>query len=561
MDPESGDWDDIDQELEELEGEPEEPAAPERRSTVIDGALEATAEASAHGDDELASADDFADEGDLASADDLAAADEPASHASDPSEPLLPAMVEEVLEDSGFKPDHANYESTREGVAAFISQSLLTESYTVSRAAVDIMIADIEERLNAQINAILHNEDFQHLESMWRGLKFVIDRVNFDENVKVEFTNINKEDLEEDLEDAPTLTKSGFFSLAYSAEFGQFGGEPYGVIAGNFEFDAGGRDLALLKNLASIAAMAHAPLITNVGPSFFGFHDFEAVTQLRDMKTLMDAPQYAKWQAFREIPDASYVGLCMPRFLGREPYRESTHPIRTFNFTEEVRGLDDHLWVGANLAMITRVADSFAKYRWCPNIIGPQSGGAVDQLPLTDYRSLEGIQAKIPTEIMLTEKREFELAEEGIIGLTFRKDSDSVCFFSANSCQKPKHFGNSIEAKALEVNYRLGTQLPYMFVISRLAHFIKVMQREQLGGYKTRVDLERELNKWLGNYVADMENPNIRVRAARPLRRAFIKVEEVEGQAGWFACKVEVQPHMKYMGASFTLSLLGRLDK
>lgn len=252
----------------------------------------------------------------------------------------------------------------------------------------------------------------------------------------------------------------------------------------------------------------------------------------------------------------------MPRFLLRLPWGGDDNPVKAFNFKEDVVGHHNrYLWGHASSALVTRIADSFAQYRWCPNIIGPQSGGTVPNLPLHHFESLGEIQTKVPTEVMLTERREFELSEEGFIALTFRKDSDNACFFSANSAQKPKFFGNTDEGKAAETNYRLGTQLPYMFVITRLAHYIKVMQREQIGSWKERQDLERELNAWMSGLVSDMENPAPIVRSRRPLRKAAISVEDVPGQPGWFTCKIAVQPHIKYMGASFTLSLVGRLDK
>jgi type VI secretion system protein ImpC len=207
------------------------------------------------------------------------------------------------------------------------------------------------------------------------------------------------------------------------------------------------------------------------------------------------------------------------------------------------------------------VADSFAKYRWCPNIIGPQAGGAVEDLPLHQYKAMGEIQTKIPTEIQLTERREFELSEEGFIGLTFRKDSNNAAFFSANSCQKAKIFADTPEGKADELNFRLGTQLPYMFVVTRLAHYLKVMQREQIGTWKEKEDLQRELNNWIRQYVADMENPAPAVRSRKPLRAAQITVDDVPGQPGWYRCGLKVRPHFKYMGASFTLSLVGKLDK
>jgi type VI secretion system protein ImpC len=171
------------------------------------------------------------------------------------------------------------------------------------------------------------------------------------------------------------------------------------------------------------------------------------------------------------------------------------------------------------------------------------------------------LQSKIPTEVLISERREFELAEEGFIALTMRKGSDNAAFFSANSVQKPKVFANTTEGKQAETNYKLGTQLPYTFVISRLAHYLKVIQRENIGTWKERGDLETELNNWIRQYIADQDSVSPGVRSRRPLRKAQVTVTDVEGDPGWYRVNLMVQPHFKYMGASFTLSLAGKLDK
>jgi type VI secretion system protein ImpC len=308
--------------------------------------------------------------------------------------------------------------------------------------------------------------------------------------------------------------------------------------------------------------MSHAPFFSAAGPAFFGQEDFLSLPNMKDLKAVFEGPQYTKWQSFRESEDSRYVGLCMPRFLLRLPFGSNTVPVKAFNYEEEVVGDHDrYLWGNSAFALATRVADSFAKYRWCPNIIGPQAGGTVEDLPLHQYEAMGEIQTKIPTEIMLTERREFELSEEGFIGLTFRKDSDNACFFSANSCQKAKYFGQSEEGRNAELNYRLGTQLPYLFIVCRLAHYLKVLQREQIGSWKERVDLERELNLWIGQYVADQEVVSASIRGRRPLRKAQITVTDVPGNAGWYKVDMKVRPHFKYMGAFFTLGLVGKLDK
>ena len=245
----------------------------------------------------------------------------------------------------------------------------------------------------------------------------------------------------------------------------------------------------------------------------------------------------------------------------RPPYSTEDNSTRSFGYDETVDGNhDNYLWGNTAFLMASRITDSFARYRWCPNIIGPQSGGAVDDLPVHLYESFGQLQAKIPTEVLISDRKEFELAEAGFIPLTMRKDSDNAAFFSANSVQKPKTFPKTREGQEAQTNYKLGTQLPYLFIVNRLAHYIKVLQREQIGSWKERQDLERELNRWLKQYIADQENPSTDVRSRRPLRAAKIEVQDVAGNPGWYQVSLAVRPHFKYMGANFEISLVGRLD-
>ncbi len=474
------------------------------------------------------------------------------------------SLLDEIVQATKVKPTDEAYSITKRGVEALISQLLESgkEVTKISQAVVDDMIAEIDKKLSRQVDEIMHHPDFQKLESAWRSLKFLVDRTDFRENIKIELLNVSKEDLLDDFEDAPEVPKSGLYKIVYTNEYGQFGGQPYGAIIGNYEFGPGPQDIKLLQYVASVAAMAHAPFIAAAGPSMFGIEDFTELPKLKDLKSIFEGPQYTKWRSFRESEDARYVGLTVPRFLLRLPYGPDTQPVKAFNYQEDVSKSHQHyLWGNTAFAFATRLTDSFAKYRWCANIIGPKGGGAVEDLPLHQYEAMGEIQTKIPTEVLISERREFELAEEGFIALTMRKGSDNACFFSANSVQKPKFFGISKEGKEAELNYKLGTQLPYVFIISRLAHYIKVIQRENIGSWKERVDLERELNNWIRQYVADMDNPSPGVRSRRPLRQAQITVEDVEGEPGWYRVSMKVRPHFKYMGAFFTLSLVGKLDK
>ncbi len=474
------------------------------------------------------------------------------------------SILDEVVNATKLQPADEAYDLTKRGVEALIAQLIEPgkDMPKISKAVVDDMIAEIDKKLSIQLDAILHHPEVQKLESAWRSVKYLVDNTDFRENIKLEILNVSKEDLLEDFEDAPEIVKSGLYKTAYTAEYGQFGGQPYGGIIGNYSFGPGPQDIKLLQNLASVGAMSHAPFFAAASEEMFGVEDFSELPNLKDLKSIFEGPQYTKWQSFRESEDARYIGLTVPRFLLRLPYGKETQPVKAFNYEENVAAShNDYLWGNAAFTFAARLTDSFAKYRWCANIIGPKGGGAVEDLPLHQYEAMGAIQTKIPTEVLISERREFELAEEGFISLTMRKGSDNAAFFSANSVQKPKFFGISKEGKEAELNYKLGLQLPYMFVVNRLAHYLKVIQRENIGTWKERADLQRELNTWITQYVVNMDNPAPEVRSRRPLRAAEVTVEDVEGEPGWYKVGLKVRPHFKYMGAFFTLSLVGKLDK
>ncbi|MDD9157501.1 type VI secretion system contractile sheath large subunit [Aliivibrio sp. S4TY2] len=473
-------------------------------------------------------------------------------------------LLDQIVAQTNLTPEDETYGIAKRGVSAFIEELLKphNQAEPVKKALIDKMITEIDQRLGTQVDEILHHSAFQQLESAWRGLKLLVDRTDFRENIKIEVINVSKNDLLEDFEDASEITQSGLYKHVYTNEFGTFGGQPVGAIIGNYDFGPSAPDIKNLQNVASVAAMAHAPFISAAGPKFFGLESFEGLPDLKDLSDHFESPQYTKWQSFREQEDSRFVGLTLPRFLLRQPYDPEENPVKTFNYHENVSAThEDYLWGNTAFTMASRITDSFANFRWCPNIIGPQSGGAVEDLPLHHFESMGDIETKIPTEVLVSDRREYELAEEGFIALTMRKGSDNAAFFSANSVQKAKFFGNTEEGKTAELNYRLGTQLPYLFIISRLAHYIKVLQREQIGSWKERTDLEQELNTWIRQYIADQENPPAEVRSRRPLRAANIEVMDVEGNPGWYKVNLSVRPHFKYMGSDFTLSLVGKLDQ
>lgn len=475
-----------------------------------------------------------------------------------------PSLLDEIMAQTRFQPASESYDVARQGVTAFIAALLEsnTDAEPVDILAVNAMIADIDARMGRQMDLILHAPELQELESFLRSLKLLVDRADTRENIKIHVLHATKEELLDDFEFAPEITQSGYYKHVYSSGFGQFGGEPVAAVIGNYAFDNTAADMKLLKYISAVSAMAHAPFLSAVSPEFFGLDSYTELPGMKDVSAIFEGPAYTKWRALRESEDSRYLGLTAPRCLLRHPYAPDENPLKSFNYRENVsRNHEDYLWGNTAFLLAANMAESFMLSRWCPNIVGPQSGGAVKDLPVHLYESMGQLQAKIPTEILITDRREYELAEEGFISLTMRKGSDNAAFFSANSVQKPKTFPNTPEGKAAETNYKLGSQLPYLFIITRLAHYIKVLQREQIGSWKERGDLERELNTWIRQYVADQENPPSEVRSRKPLRQAKVEVLDVEGEPGWYQVALSVRPHFKFMGASFDLSLVGRLDR
>lgn len=474
------------------------------------------------------------------------------------------SLLDQIMNETKMAPADDGYDVARQGVQAFIAELVKSQraGEKIQASIVDQMVGEIDKRLSAQLDEIMHHEDVQKMESSWRSLKYMVDKTDFRQNIKVEILNVSKQDLMEDFEDAPEIVKSGLYKHIYVEEYGQFGGEPVGVMIGNYDFDAGAKDIQLMRDVSAVGSMAHAPFLAAAAPKMFGIEKWEQLAGLKDLQSIFEGPQYAKWNSFRDSEDARYFGLTAPRFMLRSPYNQESNPVKAFNYNEEADGkTDNYLWGNTAFALATRLSESFAKYRWAPNIIGPQGGGAVEDMTMHQFESMGQIETKSPTDVMISDRREYEMAEQGFIALTLRKGSDNAAFFSANSVQKPKYFGNTPEGKDAETNYRLGTQLPYMFIINRLAHYVKVLQRENIGSWKNRGELQTELNNWIRQYVSDQENPSADVRSRRPLRKAEINVEDIAGEPGRYRVDMSVQPHFKYMGADFTLSLRGKLDK
>ena len=429
----------------------------------------------------------------------------------------------------------------------------------LDKVLLDEHIASLDRQISRQLDAVMHHPDFQCVESTWRGVKSLIDQTDFRQNVRIELLDISKDHLVQDFEDAPEIAQSGLYLHTYTQEYDTPGGEPIAAAISNYEFDRSPQDIALLRNISKVSAAAHMPFVGAVGPAFFGKESMEEVAAIKDIGNYFDRAEYIKWKAFRDSDDARYIGLTMPRVLGRLPYGPDTIPVRNFNYIESVKGPDHskYLWTNASFAFAANMVKSFIANGWCVQIRGPQSGGAVTELPIHLYDLGTGNQVKIPSEVMIPETREFEFANLGFIPLSYYKNRDYACFFSANSAQKPALY-DTADATA---NSRINARLPYIFLLSRIAHYLKLIQRENIGTTKDRRLLELELNKWIGGLVTEMTDPGDDLQASHPLRDAKVTVEDIEDNPGFFRVKLYAVPHFQVEGMDVNLSLVSQMPK
>ncbi|MCT6883447.1 type VI secretion system contractile sheath large subunit [Snodgrassella alvi] len=429
----------------------------------------------------------------------------------------------------------------------------------LDKSLLDFHIAKLDKLISNQLDNILHHPEFQAIEGTWRGLKFLVDRTDFRQNVKIDVLDISKDALIRDFEDSPEVIQSGLYSHTYINEYDTPGGQPFASIISAYEFDRSPQDIELLRNISKVSAAAHMPFIGSVGPQFFGKETMEEVASIKDIGNYFDRAEYIKWNSFRNTDDARYIGLTLPRFLARLPYGSETVPVRSFNYSEEVKGPDHnrYLWANATFAFAANMVRSFIKNGWCVQIRGPQAGGLIENLPIHLYDLGSGAQMKIPTEVLIPETREFEFANLGFVPLSFYKNHDFACFFSANSTQKPALY----DTKEATANSRINSRLPYIFLLSRLAHYLKLIQRENIGMTKDRRVLEVEMNNWIQNLVTEMTDPSDELQASHPLRQAKVVVEDIEDNPGFFKIKLFVIPHFQIEGMDINLSLVSQMPK
>jgi len=463
-----------------------------------------------------------------------------------------------------FKPKTEEAKSAVEQAVQTLAQQALAGTAVIGQDVVktiEAMVAELDRKLTEQINLILHHEDFQRLEGAWRGLHYLVNNTETDEMLKIRVMNITKKELHKTLKryKGTAWDQSPLFKRVYEEEYGQFGGEPFGCLVGDYYFDQSPPDVELLTEMAKISAAAHAPFIAGASPTVMQMDSWQELANPRDLTKIFLTPEYAGWRSLRESDDARYLGLAMPRFLARQPYGARTNPVDEFDFEEDT-GAADHskyAWANAAYAMATNINRSFKLYGWCSRIRGIESGGAVEGLPVHTFPTDDGgVDMKCPTEIAISDRREAELAKNGFMPLIHRKNSDFAAFIGAQSLQKPFEYDDP-DATA---NANLAARLPYLFACCRFAHYLKCIVRDKIGSFKERDEMERWLQSWIMNYVdGDPAHSSETTKARRPLADAQVEVAEVEGNPGYYTSKFFLRPHYQLEGLTVSLRLVSKL--
>ncbi len=473
------------------------------------------------------------------------------------------ALLDDIVERSKVAKSAIEHARAKDIIGELVQQVLdgtVTVSHSVS-ATLDERVAQLDRLISEQLSAIMHAPAFQKLEQSWTGLHYLVRNTATGPGLKIRMLNATQRELVRDFRSALEFDQSTMFKKVYEEEFGTFGGAPFGALLGDFEISRQPEDMYFIEQMSQVAASAHAPFITAAAPELFGLEGFGDLGKPRDLSKVFDTVEYAKWKAFRESDEARYVGLTLPRFLGRLPF----HPVDGttvdgFNFVESVDGSDHekYLWCNAAYAFGVRLTRAFEQHGWCAAIRGVEGGGLVEDLPTHTFKTDEGeVALKCPTEVAITDRREKELSDLGFISLVHCKNTGYAAFFGAQSAQKARRYSSD----AANANAALSSQLQYIFAVSRIAHYMKAMMRDKIGSFASASHVEDFLNRWLMNYVLLDDNASQEQKAQFPLREAAVKVTEVPGRPGVYRAVSFLRPHFQLDELTVSLRLVAELPK
>jgi type VI secretion system protein ImpC len=465
-----------------------------------------------------------------------------------------------------FKPNTEIREQRIEQAVKTLAQHALADAQIIGDdvfTTIDAMKAALDRKLTEQINLIIHNPDFQKLESAWRGLWYLVINTPTGKDLKIRVLNISKDETRRMLRQFRDAAwdQSPLFKKVYESEFGQLGGQPYGAFICDYYFDHTAPDIEIMKGLSKIGAAAHAPFLAAADSQLLGMESWQQLSNPRDLAKQFDATEYMAWRAFRDTADSKYMALTMPRFLGRTVYGASSEPVEEFAFEEDTAGSDHsrYLWLNSSYALGVRITEAFKTYGWCTRIRGVESGGTVEDLPTAMFPTDDGtMDAKCPTEIAISDRREAELSKAGLMALIHRKNTNQATFIGAQTLNQPKAY----EDPDATANANLSARLPYIFASCRFAHYLKCMVRDWIGATREAPQLTRDLNSWVLQYVdAQPDFSTEQTKARKPLKAASVEVIPDPENPGYYRGVFRFVPHYQLEGMDVSLSMVSRLPK
>lgn len=472
------------------------------------------------------------------------------------------ALQAEVLGVPNFSENEFEVEYFLESLSTLLFNDILPKSdeenllHALRKYTQDILVK-INTKLNQDVNAIIHDKTFKAMEANWLGLNDLLQNTDWSADIMIDLFDVTKEELAEDFDNnAVDLTSSSFFKKVYVSEYDQYGGKPYGSILGLYEFENSIKDRRWLNTMGRVAAACHAPFISSVGPKFFGCKTIQELAEVKDIEALMNQPRYNKWNKYRDSEEAAYIGLTLPGFLLRSPYDPIDNPVDDLNFKEKNNNdHDDFLWGNPTILFARNMVRSFAETGWCQYLRGPKGGGLIEYLPSFTFKSNGLEEVKIPVELTIPDYRELKFANTGFIPLIYRKGTSDACFFSCQSIKKSKKFKDPQDSE----NSQLVTNLSYTFSITRIAHYIKCIMRDNIGSPADAAYINNTILNWLSQYVTTVMNPDDRTLRYYPFKAITAETFEREGMIGWYDCTVSILPHIQFEGLDVELRLDVRL--
>lgn len=480
------------------------------------------------------------------------------SSARDERKHGVTGLIDRIVGESHLTPaDTDAYEMLRDGVSTLLalSASEATPPSPAHKDVLDAILERIDGKLGLQLDEILHHPDFQSLESSWRGLAFLQERIDPSTNVLLECAHVTARGLYDDFEDSPSWSRTELHDILRPRTYDC---APYSLVCVLHEVTHRPEDIYLLRNLAAVAEAAHTAILLNAHPKMFLGDSFEDLLKIRDLQAVFEMPYYAHWNSFRATLMSRFIGVCLPRFLLRRPYRQHASRIQTFAYSERVGdSTADFLWGPAALVMASRIVDAFTHGGWCADITGPRSGGTERRLPAWRLQSGRTRQAVGPCDVLISDNFDQQLAELGFIPLVSRHDSDQAVFFSASSPYLAPNFMRTPEGERARARAVLNQRLPYTLIVAQVVHCLEALY--EASPMLSHADLTQILSRWLQQYVNPVPDPPPELVARKPFRFARIQLEE--GTPGRFRFRLDISPHLHHLDADLYVSTAGPLGR